>query len=139
MSNLVDIQYGTKITAITCGVCHIPFGIPLGMYDKVSTDGSWFYCPNGHYIHYLETENQKLKKQVDNLTSTKERLMVQRDEAKREAEHQASRANGYKGALTKVKKRVGKGVCPCCNRHFANVERHMVNQHPEYTDAPSDS
>lgn len=25
------------------------------------------------------------------------------------------------------------GVCPCCNRSFTNVRRHMTSQHPDYT------
>ncbi len=134
MSLLVDIEYGTKIVALTCGECHIPFGIPAAMHTKVQNNGSSFHCPNGHRISYSETEIQRLKNQVDNLTSTKTRLMAQRDDAQAEARHQAQRANGYKGAMVKVKKRVAKGVCPCCNRHFANVKRHMDSQHPEFAD-----
>lgn len=31
-----------------------------------------------------------------------------------------------------IKKRVGNGVCPCCNRTFENLSRHMSCKHPEY-------
>lgn len=37
-----------------------------------------------------------------------------------------------KGAKTKLKKRIAKGACPCCNRHFVNLQRHIEGQHPEY-------
>ena len=37
-----------------------------------------------------------------------------------------------KAAKTRLKNRVGKGVCPCCNRSFANLKRHMASQHPEF-------
>lgn len=40
-----------------------------------------------------------------------------------------------KGAKTKLKKRIADGMCPCCDRHFQNVHRHIKNQHPEYTEA----
>lgn len=31
-----------------------------------------------------------------------------------------------------MKNRVANGVCPCCNRHFENLERHMKGQHPDF-------
>jgi hypothetical protein len=28
-------------------------------------------------------------------------------------------------------KRVNAGICPCCNRHFTDLERHMKSKHVE--------
>lgn len=138
MSTLVDIAYGTKLVAITCGECHIPFGIPEGMYDKVRRDGSWFHCPNGHSIRYAETENQRLRRELDNATATKRRLQEQRDKLLDDVEHEKARVNGYKGALAKSKKRAAAGVCPVpgCKRSFANVARHVERQHPGFAEHP---
>jgi len=33
--------------------------------------------------------------------------------------------------LKTIKKRIHAGVCPHCNRHFQNVERHMKTKHNE--------
>ena len=49
-----------------------------------------------------------------------------------EAKHATRRMAAAKGELTKMKKRVGNGVCPCCNRQFVNLQRHMATQHPGY-------
>lgn len=38
-----------------------------------------------------------------------------------------------KGEVTKLKKRIANGVCPCCKRSFCNLAAHMKTQHPEYT------
>jgi hypothetical protein len=134
MGQLVDIEYGTRLTAITCGNCHIPFGLPAAMLKARQEDGGYFWCPNGHQIHYYETELDKLRKEKDRLQrvaeSRAESLRItrgQRDAAQRSA-------SALKGVVTKTKKRIGNGTCPCCNRHFANVERHMQSQHPEYAD-----
>ncbi|WP_159103999.1 hypothetical protein [Rhodopseudomonas sp. B29] len=43
------------------------------------------------------------------------------------------RAAAARGQVTKIKNRVGHGVCPCCNRTFANLARHMAGEHPGYT------
>lgn len=40
-----------------------------------------------------------------------------------------------KAQLTKTKKRVSNGVCPCCNRTFKQLARHMENKHPEYKES----
>lgn len=139
MGQLVDIEYGTTIVAITCGTCHIPFGLPDGLYRAARRDGRWFYCPNGHNIHYYKTELEELKAEKDRLQrvaeSRAESLRIareQRDAAKRSA-------SALKGVVTKTKKRIGNGTCPCCNRHFANVERHMQSQHPEYAEQATDA
>lgn len=42
-----------------------------------------------------------------------------------------------KGLLTRMKNRVGNGVCPCCNRHFKNLQGHMKTKHPEFKDSES--
>jgi hypothetical protein len=34
--------------------------------------------------------------------------------------------------MTRIKKRVAAGVCPCCNRSFKDLARHMAGQHPDY-------
>jgi hypothetical protein len=141
MSVLVDIEYGVKLVATTCGACHIPFAMPEGLERKARADeDTWFHCPNGHRLHYTTavTARERLERELTQAKADKERVLRQRDaaqaardDARMEAEHQRSRANGYKGALAKTKKRIGRGVCPGCNRHFANVERHMQSMHPD--------
>ena len=37
-----------------------------------------------------------------------------------------------KGQVTRIKKRVANGVCPCCNRTFKDLAAHMSTQHPDY-------
>ena len=37
-----------------------------------------------------------------------------------------------RGVNTKLKKRVAAGVCPCCQRSFINLRRHMTTQHADY-------
>ena len=39
-----------------------------------------------------------------------------------------------KGQVTKIKRRVGKGICPCCRRNFANLRDHMEDEHPDWSE-----
>jgi hypothetical protein len=74
----------------------------------------------------------KLKKELE-----KKQAEVER--AKRDAEYQRSQREtaerssaAYRGKVTEIKNRVGRGVCPCCNRTFQNLMGHMKTKHPEF-------
>jgi ssDNA-binding Zn-finger/Zn-ribbon topoisomerase 1 len=111
------------------------FGMTAQMKRKRLEEGGSFFCPNGHSQHYTETKVEKLKRQLQaakqNSEYFQERMREERDA--KEAERRSKAA--YKGQLTKAKRRVSNGVCPCCNRHFVDLERHMKGQHPEWGEA----
>ena len=126
------ITYTGVLTVIDCGVCHVDFAIDRGWLANLQRTGDWFYCPNGHKIHYYKTENQKLEQEKAalqrRLDSANARASSWRDQA--EAAERSKTA--IKGHNTRLKRRVAAGVCPCCTRTFQNLQRHMVNQHPDY-------
>lgn len=127
-----------SIANIECGVCNIPFGIPEALQEKSRNEGTFFYCPNGHQIHYYDTENKKLRDQL-----ARERHHV--DQAKAEAKYQEERAarnweakeqigrqlSSTKGVVTRIKRRSSHGVCLYCRRTFENLQDHMVTKHPK--------
>jgi regulator of protease activity HflC (stomatin/prohibitin superfamily) len=101
-----------------------------------------FYCINGHLQAFSvqPTEAQCLQKQLDAERLARQRAeqrVAERDDAvnkaREEAQHERNRANGYKGHATRITKRAKAGVCPCCNRHFTALERHMASKHPDFT------
>lgn len=96
-------------------------------------EGMQFYCPNGHPQHYVsgESECTTLRRERDRLKQEQARLQDAIRHERERAEHERNRANGYKGAATRMKNRARAGVCPCCNRHFVNLERHMTAKHSE--------
>ncbi len=114
----------TRIVSVKCGNCGVLFGLTESMHDQMLNTGKSFYCPNGHHISYHESENDRLK----NRLRWAER---QRDNERHEHQYTKDRLRTTKAAHTKTKKRIHNGVCPHCNRHFANVEKHMTNQHPD--------
>ena len=127
-----DLSVTTQLSRLTCGTCSIPFAIPAPMHERVKQSGDWFYCPNGHRIHYYEAENDALRKKLErqervtaNISADVERAREQRDAANR-------RAVALKGVVTRTKKRIAHGKCPCCHATFKNLAEHMGDQHPGY-------
>jgi hypothetical protein len=121
-----------KLEAVTCCVCGVVFGLPSYLKKSLKSEGGDFWCPNGHRQYYTEPEIEKLKKQLAQAKRLAE-LRQQWYDAERE-DHAATKRSlsATKGALTRTKKRVAAGVCPCCKRHFENLERHMHTKHPDY-------
>lgn len=133
------IEYTGVLAVIKCGACHIRFAIPDDMLRRVKERGDWFWCPSGCKICYSKTEIGRLRDQLDWEKRRNGWMSHSLDQAEAEAKHQAAKARGFKGALVKQKKRIGNGVCPCCQRHFTNVERHMKSQHPDFAGTEKES
>ncbi len=117
----------------TCGKCGIHYGVPSDFMDHRKIDGATWYCPNGHPWVVAKTKVQELEEQVAQESKRREEA-VDRANRQRERAIAAERTTiAYRGHLTRVKKRIGNGACPCCNRHFKNVEHHMKSKHPTYS------
>jgi hypothetical protein len=118
-----------------CYKCAVKFAMPKSLRDQCLADHDRsFYCPNGHgQVYAGETEAQKLKRSLE---SAKDDAAFWRTRARHEEEqsqHLKRSRDAYKGRVTQLKNRAANGVCPCCNRYFANLHRHMNTKHPEFT------
>lgn len=100
----------------SCINCGVAFAIPSELNDRLRETHRAFYCPNGHKQWYTgETEADRLRKQLDAETQRSRQLSLE----KAQIEAQAS----------KLAKRIAAGVCPCCNRTFQNLARHIETKH----------
>lgn len=131
------------ITTCWCGIRH---GVPRELYDFVSRQHNNgerqrdIYCPLGHsWVFSGQGEAARLREEKERL---EQRLAAQRlatQAARDQADAAERRRAAAKGQLTKVKKRVANGVCPCCNRTFANLALHMESKHPDFATPPVSS
>lgn len=115
--------------SVECFSCGTPFALSRDFYENRIADKKAWYCPNGHRQHFVgQTDKEKLAQARATITH----LGDQKDAAQRSAD-------SYKGHFTRVKRqveRVEKGVCPHCNRSFADLRRHMESKHQaQLTDA----
>lgn len=137
----LTIQRTEKLITETCCSCGILFAMPVSFHNERYADKRVFYCPNGHHQSYTgKSETEKLKAALDEERRARQRaeqnIAYWSDEAKEQrerADKERNRANGYKGHATRMTKRAKAGVCPCCNRTFQQLARHMASQHPEFT------
>jgi hypothetical protein len=111
----------------TCYTCGVPVYGPEIRYKAARDKGASWYCINGHATVFRESETDLLRKQLERATKEKEWA----EQAAKTARHAESTAKGKLKAQTE---RVKNGVCPCCNRTFQNLGRHMATKHPEFGD-----
>lgn len=128
----------TDLTVMVCpwAGCSITYAIPERLRADSQRAGnrliSW-YCPNGHSVTYPGlSEEEQLKRDLERERTRAGRLASERDQARASARAQRAAATRARNQRDKERKRVGNGVCPCCNRSFANLQRHMTTKHPEH-------
>lgn len=119
-----------------CYTCKMEFGMPDSFYKTMLQlrEKGAFHCPAGHVQHFCtgESELDKMRRRAEKAEQDRaywQDRTREVGEAKATVERQASAARGQ---VTKIKNRIGNGVCPCCNRTFSNLMRHMAAQHKDY-------
>ena len=123
---LMEYSYLLKLALLHCSQCGVPFGITEEYEQSHRSNHASFMCPNGHsqyFPHKTEAERLKLEleKEKRDAASLREN-MVAAQRARDKAERR----------ITQLKKRSAAGVCPCCNRTFAQLAAHMETKHKEF-------
>jgi hypothetical protein len=127
----VNLEIEFEAITMTCG--HTT-ALPQDTVTERRQDHRNMWCGTcGHKNHF--PQKSKIEKERAK-TARAERLMKdreeERDSARDAASHADHRARGYKGHLTRQRKRSVAGACPCCNRTFQQLARHMKSKHPQY-------
>lgn len=131
----VAIDFDVSLRALQCGGCSMVFAIPDTLYQQYR-QGKAVRCPSkdcpwgGMVIR--KTTEQQLKEELESLRAEKDAATRSRRWAERNLELERRSHSATKGHLTRAKKRVANGVCPCCNRSFENLRRHMKAKHPDW-------
>lgn len=116
----------------SCARCKCEMWLPDSLNESARrSENVSFYCAYGHaqYFPQGESEETKLRRERDCLTQQ----VAEKNDAiayqRKRAERTERQLSATKGVVTRIKNRVGHGVCPCCTRSFANLARHMQTQH----------
>jgi hypothetical protein len=108
----------TELVLVRCGGCGVSFGLEANYHAERKKDKKSWRCPNGCERHYGESEADRLRASLAKETARLDQMRAERDR--------------HAAELARQKKRVGNGVCPCCQRSFTNLRRHMATKHPAF-------
>lgn len=118
-----------------CCVCGVDVLMTAAQEAQLLQSGATFHCIWGHQQHFIRgpSEADKLRQERDRLKQQQARLIEEAAAAQRRADAATRSARAFKGQVTRIKTRVAAGTCPCCNRTFQDLARHMKGQHPDFT------
>lgn len=108
-----------------CPSCGMFFGVTSDFQRRRREDGKSFRCPNGHSQSYSKPEIERLREKL----AVRERRI---EYLNNDLAYTNNQVRAQKAAKTRLINRIKNGVCPCCNRSFKNVRRHMKSQHPDF-------
>lgn len=126
----------TGLRAFTCDQCGATFGVPQAYYNGWA-DGRH----GGKVVHCVccgmrwtcgQTEKQKLEKQLAAERAAHDQTRASRNEWIKMEHQRSGQLRATKGVVTRMKRRLSHGVCPCCTRTFQNLRAHMRHRHPDY-------
>lgn len=126
------IAVSGTLEVTSCCVCGTKFAVPEEMIAKCRRNAGSLYCPSGHRLHWSETDADRLRKQLESERQQVQRERQRLDQARADASYWKKQQQCTKGQVTRIKNRVGNGVCPCCTRSFRNLKEHMASKHPDF-------
>lgn len=132
----ITVERKVELKVLECISCSASYAMPEKVFNRHMDEGGYHWCPCcGTSQGWDPKERQKVKTENAEIVRLKESLKWEQTYAReqREAREQAERSlSATKGVVTRMKKRTTAGVCPCCNRHFTALERHMATKHPGF-------
>lgn len=130
------LAYTGTLHILTCGVCQIPHAIPVEMYRDRSDNGGNWWCPNGHKLHFITTERDKLERELAAAKRSRDWAQVRARAAHDQAAAAERTARALRGWNTRYRNKIAAGVCPVdgCRRHFSDVQAHIATKHPRWVD-----
>jgi NMD protein affecting ribosome stability and mRNA decay len=112
-----------------CCNCGIAFAMPTSFCNERRRDLKLFYCPNGHSQLYTKSTEQELKEEKEAMERSLQAQLNNANHRALVAEKAAKQAIKDK---RRVERRIAHGVCPCCNKTFADIANHMITEHKDF-------
>lgn len=111
---------------MTCIKCSAVFALNSEFVDRAKRESGGFHCPHCQQRQgWWTSDADRLKKQL----ADKDRELREEKCATLRQKQIAEEAAEMAAKAQRKLKRVDRGVCPCCNRSFSNLARHMATQH----------
>ena len=119
-------------TTFECGGCGVYYALTDDYVRRRREDHKGWVCPHGcHRAFNQDNDLETERKKTASLRARLDQAEADARFARRQTLNEQRSAAAYKGHLTRIRKRIANGVCPCCRRNFTQVRRHIKAKHPE--------
>ena len=121
----MDLQ--VQFVAVSMDGCGHVTALPRAVYDQRREDHQGFWCSTCGRENYFPRQSD-----LELALEAQARAEEQAKSAERRAQYAENSLRVTRGHLTRIKRRIAAGVCPCCKRSFRDLARHMTGQRPGY-------
>lgn len=133
MTAVSKLNFEITFETVTCCECGFQFAVPADVHQQWRRTGESFHCPKGqHSLRYGVSENDRLRSELEAERRRKEAALSRENEERARREATERKLSAARGQNTKLRKRAAGGACPCCNRTFVQLARHMATKHPDF-------
>lgn len=130
----MNIEITEVFSVTTCVNCGMQFAVAYHWLSEKRNNHKSFYCPNGHVLSYPSESGEEKARRLQAKAELEAQAKINSEKHLRlVAELERDKAIKAK---RKIEKRISKGVCPCCNRTFEDLARHMGSKHKDYALPP---
>lgn len=127
------IDMNVKYAPITCCGCNFRFAVPEDVKRRWQQNGDVFYCPScksgqSYRDNDLDVALRKVakyKEQLEHATERSRKNWERYEVAER-------RRKAQKGVATRLKNKLKRGECPCCEQEFPDIKKHIEKEHPDF-------
>ena len=135
------ISVDVTLTEINCGCCGGTYAINERYRQQKQEEGGSWNCPycNVRWGFANNSENARLKRELEQERKRKEWAQQEARNANERAATSERRRAAQKASTTRLRNRARAGLCPCCNRHFKQLEAHMKTKHPGFSPEADES
>ena len=134
------LTYTERLATENCYLCGMQFAMPEEYQTRRRNDHARFFCPSGHgQVYTSKSEAEQLRDQIAakdrEIAAQRSRVEVEQRRvvdarAQRDAVQRSLSAT--KAVVTRTKKKIVAGRCPCCSHKFKDLATHMQTRHPAY-------
>lgn len=118
------MYFSIEFRSLSLGCCGQVVAMPEEWIEARKRSREVFHCPNcGDTRVFTEkTREQQAREAAERRAA----------EAELEASEARTKATETSRRYNRMRNRIRNGVCPCCNRTFDNLARHMATKHPSF-------
>lgn len=123
--SLSALTVAVELEQHVCGQCGGTYAIAERVAQQKRDNSGYWHCPYcqcswGYGKGKLQKTQEELESERQRHATTLARL-----------NETSAELDKTKKAAARVRSRIQKGVCPCCNRSFTDLRKHMASKHPE--------
>jgi ssDNA-binding Zn-finger/Zn-ribbon topoisomerase 1 len=127
-------MFAVSLEHVECS-CGGVYAISKRIMDLARERGGSWHCPYCQgLVSFNETEVKRLQKELEAERARKQAALERANRLNEELGKTEIQLKRTKTILKNHKTRTANGVCPCCNRAFVQLQRHMETKHPDYVE-----